>query len=710
MRLLAAVLFAVLLLAPSAARADWTVIPGKTISAPAAVWSPDTNKIYVAVAGSTNQLWFAAVNPDKTITLPYVNIAGGRPLTPALVWDPVLHKIDIVVLSSDHNLWFAVLNTDGTLFVNWRELPGALASPPALVWNPLLNKVDILGRSSDDKMWFATLNTDGTLFRDWMRVPGVTPSSPAAAWDPSLQKIQVMVRGANDALWFGTLNSDGTIFKKFEQISGNTRATPSLIFDPGAHQLYAFVRGGDNEVWFTNFNSQGKGNPVWRPISGRLLGAPAVALNPADGIAYIIATMPNDYAPGTFTFVNDFPVNGSDLQRTVTALPPSYATDKAAVREELDSAWWRHFYSFNYSDIQSRQGAPNPPGFLLESLTKAYAPSYFTRTGGVLVKLWLSTGDFKRAKDVLQYTLDVTKRAGLNRVFHYVLTNGQPDMTDQTDGQASIILSWALYARAAADRSFVDATYRQVVGLMDATLGPQYFNPGFGLVRNTHLEHYRGDRYWDTYDMLTQSYVAQALTEMIRIAKSRGDTVHAERWQSEKSILDRAITRKLTWTLDGQRIYAEMFEDQSTSQIFLGLSEFNFGPTAAGWEDVDPRMYDRTIAALARYGSFTWNGHRVIGVGFSKGMDIVPVTAGKQLAWQILFFAQRGDWEQVRQTLSFIKDEQQRNNEPRVFENSQVKISPTTVDIFNGAGNGEQVVWMLYALHEVAKLAGAKPL
>jgi len=30
--------------------------------------------------------------------------------------------------------------------------------------------------------------------------------------------------------------------------------------------------------------------------------------------------------------------------------------------------------------------------------------------------------------------------------------------------------------------------------------------------------------------------------------------------------------------------------------------------------------------------------------------------------------------------------------------------------VFNGPGNGEQTVWMLYALHEVARLAGAKPL
>jgi len=701
----AAILLGLIFLTPSAAWANWTVIPGKTVSAPAAVWSPDTNKVYIAVAGSNNKLWFAAVNQDKIITTPFVDVAGGTPLPPALVWDPVLHKIDIVVLSSDNNLWFAALNTDGTLYSNWKELSGILASPPALVWNPLLNKIDILGRSSDDNLWLATLNTDGSFFRDWVSVPGTTPSSPAAAWDYSLQKIQILVRASNDTLWFETLNPDGTVYKTFSNISGNTISTPSLIFDSRANRLYSFVRGGDNEVWFSRFDSQGKSAPVWQPISGRLLEPPAVALNPTNGIAFIVASMPWDYDAGTFTFVDDFPVSGAGLKEPIAIEAPSTDADKAAVREELDSPWWRNFYSFNYADIESRQGGSNPSGFFLESLTRDYVLSYFPRTGGALVKLWLSTGNFERAREVLQYTLDITKQAGLNRVPHYVLTSGQTEMSDQIDGQASIILAWALYAQQANAPSFVSSTYKQVAGLMDASVGPAYFVPKFGLVRNVRLEHYREGRFWDTYDILTQSYVAQALTEMIRVAKSRGDTIHAKRWRNDEGILEHAIARRMTWNLDGQNVYAEMFEDKSMSQIYLGLSEFNFGPTAAGWEGVDPSVYDQTIAALMKYGSFVWNGHRVVSIGFTKGMDLVPITSGKLLAWQLLFFAQKGDWKQVEQTLSFIKDEQQRNEEPRVYESSQVKISPAGVNVFNGAGNGEQTVWMLYALHKVAKLS-----
>lgn len=711
MRFLAAVVGScALFLIPGTALASWSVLSGRTASAPAAVWSPDTNEVYVVVAGSNNELWFAAVNQNKVITRPFVNIADSRPLPPALVWDPVLHKIDILVLSPDNNLWFAAINTDGTLYTKWRELTGILASPPTLVWNPLLNKIDILGRASDNKLWFATINTDGTFLRNWTAVPGTTPSSPAAAWDSTLQKIQVLVRSSNDTLWFGTLNPDGTVYKTFSNISGSTVSAPSLIFDPAGNQLYAFVRGGNNEVWFSRFDSQGRSIPVWQPISGRLVEPPAVALNPRNEVAFIVASMPYDYAAGTFTYVDDFPVSGPVAKTPALILPPSYGADRAAVRDELDSQWWKKFFDFNYADVKARQGGSYPAGFFLESLTKAYAPSYFTRTGGALVKLWLSTGDFQRAQDVLQYTLALTKAGGLNRVPHYVLTSGRPEMTDQMDGQASIILSWALYARTARAPSFVSATYDQVAALMDACLGPPYFNASFGLIRNLHLEHYREERFWDTYDMLTQSYVAQALREMVRVAKSRGDAMHVRKWQDGQRVLERAIARKMTWNLNGQKVYAEMFENQSTTQIYPGLSEFSFGPTAAAWDGVDPRIYDRTISALLQYGSFVWNGHRVISIGFTKDMDPAPITSGKVLAWQMLYFAQKGDWKQVQQTLAFVKDEQQLNHEPRVFEASQVNVPPPHANVFNGAGNGEQVVWMLYALHEVARLADARPL
>ena len=693
---------------PAAARANWTIIPGKTISAPAAIWSPDTQKIYVVVGGGNNRLWFTEIGSDKSAT-PYVDIPIIAPLPPALVWDPLSHKIDLVVLDSRNTLWFAALNTDGSLYTNWKVLNGVLASRPALVWNPLIGKVDIIGRTADDALWMGALNADGTFYRDWTRIAGTSPSSPAAAWDNSLQKIQVLVRAANDTLWYGTLNADGSVYKPYANISGNTESAPSLMYDGRADKLYAFVRGGDNEVWFSRFDSRGNAIPVWQPISGKLREPPAVALNPVSGMAYIVASMPFDYGPGISTFVDDFPVGVARRPPPPVALVPS-PDAKPAVRADLDSAWWRTFYAFNYNDIKSRQGGSNPPGFLLESLTSAYAPSYFPRTGGALVKLWLSTGDYKRARDVLAYTLEITRRAGLNRVPHYVLTSGQIDMTDQTDGQAAIILAWALYALQSHDRPFVATTYRQVASLMDATLDPPYFSPSFGLVRNFNFEHYREERLWDTYDILTQSYVAQALAEMSRIAKSRGDKTHAVKWQVDRSILERAIARRLTWTFDGKKIYAEMFDDRSTTQLFLGLSEFNFGPTAAGWQDVDPKVYAQTIEALMQYAGFVWRGNRVISVGFSKGFDPVPITSGKLLAWQMLYFAQHGDWDQVRQTLSFIRDEQQLNNQPRVFEAAQVKISPSSVNVFNGAGNGEQTVWMLYALHEVAKLAGAKPL
>lgn len=700
----AAALLAALFVMPRPVRANWTIMPGQGLPGSAAVWSPDTKKLYVVVDGPDDNLWFATLGQDKIMRTPYVKIPGIRPQPPALVWDPERHKIDILVLADDNSLWFGSLNTDGTLYSPWKSVRGKIASPPALVWNPLLKKVSILGRSANDRLWFATINADGSLYGEWVSVPGTSPSSPATAWDSSLQKIQVLVRTSNDLLMYATLNPDGTVYRSFNGLTGTTISAPSLIFDSHSSRLFAFVRGGDNEVWVAQLNSDGTIAAAWKPISGRLLDAPAAVLNTDTGIAYLVASMPFDYAAGSYTFVDDFSLRPQSAKAAPLEARSSKA-DKAAVRNELDSPWWRHFYSFNYADLQARQDGPYPPGFLLESLTSAYAPSYFPRTGGALVKLWLSTGDYKRAKDVLRYTLDVTAKAGLNRVPHYVLTSGQVEMTDQIDGQAGIILAWALYAGQANDPAFVASTYRQVAGLMDATMNPPYFDPAFGLIRNSHFEHYREAIFWDTYDMFTQPVTAQALIEMSRVARSLGDTDHAQAWQHDETILSNAIAKKLTWMLEGEKIYAEMFENHSLTQKYLGLSEFNFGPTAAGWEGTDSAMYARTIAAFMKYGSFAWHNHRVISIGFTKGEDVFPITSGKSLAWQMIYYAQRGNWKQVAQTLAFIRDEQQRNAEPRVYESSQVKIAETGANVFNGAGNGEQTAWMLFALHEVRELA-----
>src|SRR6185503_11711715 len=200
-------------------------------------------------------------------------------------------------------------------------------------------------------------------------------------------------------------------------------------------------------------------------------------------------------------------------------------------------------------------------------ISGGYTPSYFPRTGGILSQLWLSTGDIPRAKAVLQYTLTATANDGLNRVPHYVLPGGQPDMTDQIDGQAIILLAWDRYASQANDPSFVAATYPQVASLMDASLQSPYLNSSFGLIQNLNLESFRQGSFWDTYDILTQSFMAEALREIIPIAQSQHDTVHATQWQNASSALENAIAQKMKTSFDGQSVYAEMYQANSTSQI-----------------------------------------------------------------------------------------------------------------------------------------------
>ncbi len=303
-------------------------------------------------------------------------------------------------------------------------------------------------------------------------------------------------------------------------------------------------------------------------------------------------------------------------------------------------------------------------------------------------------------------TLELTAKEKVNRVPQRVLASGWVDLTDQLDGQLSIILAWARYAAAANDPGFVSATYEQVASLMDASLDAVHFDPAFGLARNPHLEHYRQGKMWNTYDFLTESYAAETLKEMSGIAQRRADAAHAQRWEDDEILLSEAIAKGMEMNFDGQPVYAEMFQDNSTTRFYPGLSEFSFGPTAAGWAGVDPTRYDDTITTLMRYASFDWQGNRVIGVGFTKDEDPFPYTSGKSLAWQLLYFAQRADWKQVEQTLSFIQAEQRYNGQRRIYESSLPLASSV---ITTDPGNGEQTVWMLCALHALQKMSGAAP-
>jgi hypothetical protein len=283
-------------------------------------------------------------------------------------------------------------------------------------------------------------------------------------------------------------------------------------------------------------------------------------------------------------------------------------------------------------------------------------------------------------------------------------------MADQIDGQAHVILGWALYVNQSGDKAFADETYNLVAELMNNSVSPPYM-AGEGelgnLIYNSNLEHSRESYFLTTYDMLAQSFIAQSLREMIKVAQARGDAARAQSWAESLSKLEAAITDKMTWTLDGQKIYAEMYEKEMNGKILDGLSWVNLGITASGWEGVDEALYAATIGMYAKKATFTWKGHNVLGIEYTgkytDGRTFKREAIGKGIGWEMLYYAQRGNCQRVSEILDFVYDAHEGNAQRLYGEAFHMTTENSTI-VHQDPGNGEQVTWFLCCLFEVRRL------
>ncbi len=297
--------------------------------------------------------------------------------------------------------------------------------------------------------------------------------------------------------------------------------------------------------------------------------------------------------------------------------------------------------------------------------------------------------------------------------------------TDQPDGQYSVILAWARYIATTHDTAFENATYNQVARLADQATRTPYLDNGWpttttDLVRNPCFEDSRQGRFWDTYDLLTQVFVAEAWTEMIPIAKARGDMADAYKWQTALNELEHGIRYYLTRRLDGKLIYAERrLPNGYDGKIYTGLSWVNLSPIAAGWKGVNPKILNATVAAYWKRAAFQWDGFHLLGGEWNPPSTIAHVLvkkkygwlwickrisrparinenfAGKQWAWEFLYSIQQSQWARAGNLLEFL----QKANKTPLFSQTFIGLSDP--------GNGEQAAWYCWAITTAHKLLTA---
>ena len=297
---------------------------------------------------------------------------------------------------------------------------------------------------------------------------------------------------------------------------------------------------------------------------------------------------------------------------------------------------------------------------------------------------------------------------------------------NQVDGQAHVLLAWARLALRRGHTAFEDKTWPLVSKIMERTCDRTYLQVGWwsiepGLVRNLSFEHSREGRRWDTWDLLTQSFVGAALTDMITVAKRRGAVLLADNWSKKLDLLTQGIGKNLTTQRNGVTTYLEMrLPDSNGGVPFLGMGWVCLSPVAAGWEALEHGVMKNTAAEMQRTLLRNTNGVAWMPTdGYPDG-TVSNEIIGKGLAWEMEFCRQEKAYTRVAQILKLIQIVNAGTDiymegawldatgfkPSQKLTNSDLASTKDAVWKSKDAGNGEQCAWWCWAMARLRKEKG----
>ncbi|WP_158798995.1 hypothetical protein [Pedobacter sp. L105] len=404
-------------------------------------------------------------------------------------------------------------------------------------------------------------------------------------------------------------------------------------------------------------------------------------------------------------------------------------TAKEDVKKMLQSPYFERLYSKTYYSLLDRM---QKDGFLPESLTGSYQ-GMFPRTTGALVSLFLETGRYKEAQLNIQCVLNAIKDNGMERIPRvigkeknkYIIVDDQ----HQIDGQAHVILAWARLALKIGPSKFEDDTWPQVSAIMARTCDRTFFQYGTwsiepGLVRNIAFEHSKESRMWDTWDLLTQSFVGAAMKDMARIALRHHSIALANDWNKKLGILSEGINKHLVTTRYGVPTYLEMFLPNSNGGVpYYGMGWVMLSPVAAGWEGADHQVMKNTVQVMEK--TFLKHSNNVVWMPTDGYPDSTfsNEIIGKGMAWEIDFARSESNYSRIEEILQLIKvvnaakpiymeggwlEGDGFTLANRLHENDIAKMT-RAVWKTKDAGNGEQSAWWCWSVARLRKTLGLTP-
>jgi len=399
---------------------------------------------------------------------------------------------------------------------------------------------------------------------------------------------------------------------------------------------------------------------------------------------------------------------------------------KKEIKKMLQSPYFEKLYAATYRSLVERM---HPDGFLPESLTGAYE-GMFPRTTGALVSLFIETGRYKEAELNIRCVLDAIKENGMERIPRVIgKEKGKYTIVDdqhQIDGQAHVVLAWARLALKRGHTQFEDDTWEQISAIMARTCDRTFFLYGNwsiepGLVRNIAFEHSKESRMWDTFDLLTQSFVGAALKDMARVAKRRKSATLVADWNKKLGILSEGIKKHLVSEHYGMPAYVEMLLPNSNAGVpYHGMGWVTLSPVAAGWEGVDHQVMRNTVKIMER--DFLKKNGNLVWMPTDGYPDstISNEIIGKGMAWEIDFARTEGHYKRIEQILDLIKvvnapkpiymeggwlEANGYGLSNRISDQDLAKMKDAVWKT-KDAGNGEQSAWWCWAMARLRKSVG----
>ncbi len=390
-----------------------------------------------------------------------------------------------------------------------------------------------------------------------------------------------------------------------------------------------------------------------------------------------------------------------------TTVPTTVAADPAVKAHALlTDSHLADIYRTSYKSVFDRV---QENGFFQESVTGRYRGEY-VRSIGALACLSVEVNELPAAGRALRFVTNVMKNKNLSYLPFTISADGQTVRTeDELDGRAHFVLGWALYIQKAGDRTYFEESYDLMKREADAFCSSTYFYEQFGLVRNRRFTHTRmrnSNDYHDVFDLLTNTFTASALEQMIAVATAYGKPEDAVLWQNTLDKMKTGIAKNLTRQVNGKTVYLEQrYYDNGQGNAENGVSWVCLSPVATGFSGVDPQILQNT-AAYTR--SVLWKDASkggYLAVESSAGGSIKNWILGKSVGWDLGIAGKAGDWEHICDTLEFLN-----TYHTQSLYMERMQPSGNSWKLID-CGNGEQVIWFLWGMARVRQAAGlsAKP-